>query len=101
MSDPSKSPNIGGVFATQGMCTEEGKPFVMSFVNDQPFGQLTPAEAIAMGTRCIQSAIEAERDAGTLDFLTSTGMGTEDAALFISAMRDHRQQDGPSEGLGN
>lgn len=92
---------LGGVFSTQGMATKEGKPFVMTFVNDEPFGQVTPAEAIAMGTRIIQSGIEAERDAGTMAFLTSTGMDEEDAARFLMAMRDHRQQAEPREGLGN
>lgn len=92
---------IGGVFSTLGGATPEGKPFVMTFVNDEPFGQLSPAEAIAMGTRCIQSAIEAERDAGMIAFLKTTALDDEAIGLMIMAMRDHRQQAEPREGLGN
>lgn len=99
MGEPHKK--LGGVISTQGMTTKEGKPFVMSFINDEPFGQLSPTEAIAMGTRCIQSAIEAERDAGMVAFFRSTGMEDEDAARMILAMRDHREQAEPKEGLGN
>lgn len=92
---------IAGVFSTQGGTTKAGKPFVQTLVNDEPFGQLTPAEAIAMGTRIIQSAIEAERDAGLVAFLKTTAMEDEDIGRMIMAMRDHRQQAEPKEGLGN
>jgi 20S proteasome alpha/beta subunit len=91
----------GGVFETQGMVTVEGKAFVTTFVNEQPFGQMSPAEAIAMGTRCIQSAIEAERDAGLIKFLKSLGTGEQEVNALIVGMRDYRNQAGPSEGLGN
>jgi hypothetical protein len=100
MADEAHS-RIGGVFSTQGMATKAGKPFVMTYVNDEPFGQLTPSEAIAMGTRMIQSAIEAERDAGMIAFFRSIDMDEEDAGRMIMAMRDHRQQAEPQEGLGN
>lgn len=91
----------GGIFETHGMVTKEGKAFVMTFVNEEPFGQLTPAEAIAMGTRCIQSAIEAERDAGLVAFLKKTDMDDDSISGLILAMRDHREQATPKEGLGN
>lgn len=101
MDEHEPQGKIGGVFMTQGMATSEGKPFVMTFVNDKPFGQLTPAEAIAMGTRCIQSAIEAERDAGLIAYLRTTKLSDEEISTLILHMRDHRQQADSSEGLGN
>lgn len=91
----------GGVFSTQGMVTTEGKAFVGTFINDQAFGQMSPAEAIAMGTRCIQSAIEAERDAGLIKFLKSLGTGAAEINALIVGMRDYRDQAEPKEGLGN
>lgn len=91
----------GGIFETQGCVTEEGKAFVATFLNGQSFGQLSPAEAIAMGTRCIQSAIEAERDAGLIKFLQSLGTGQQEINALIAGMRDYRDQAGPKEGLGN
>jgi hypothetical protein len=91
----------GGVFSTHGMVTAEGKAFVATFIDEVPFGQLTPAEAIAMGTRCIQSAIEAERDGGMIRHLQSLGMGDQEINALIIGMRDHRDHAGPSEGLGN
>jgi hypothetical protein len=54
-----------------------------------------------MGTRCIQSAIEAERDAGLVAFFKSSGMEDEDISALILAMRDHREEAEPKEGLGN
>lgn len=94
---------IGSVVSTDARATLEGKPFVVVLVNEVEVGQLTPAEAIAMGTRFIQSGIEAERDAGTVAFLTSYGggMDKQDVGAFIAAMRDHRQQAEPREGRGN
>jgi hypothetical protein len=94
---------IGKVVSTDARATLAGKPFVVVLVNDEEVGQLTPGEAIAMGTRFIQSGIEAERDAGTVAFLTSFegGMDEQAIAAFIVAMREHRQQAEPREGMGN
>jgi hypothetical protein len=91
----------GGVISTHGMVTKDGKAFVTTYVDEVPFGQMTPAEAIAMGTRCIQSAIEAERDAGMVGYLKSLQYGDEEISRVISGMRDHREQAEPREGLGN
>ena len=95
-----KLPPEGGSIETQGACTREGKPFVISIVNGEPFGQLTPREAIEMGTRFIQSAIEAERDAGTLKAMKKYALDSGDdekaaeqfAASFIMMIREHRDQ---------
>lgn len=92
----------GGVFSTHGMVTKAGKPFVGTFVNDEPFGQLSPAEGYALGIRAISAAIEAERDAGLVAYLKDVGgMDDEEIAAIIVGMREHRQQYDPPEGLGN
>lgn len=91
----------GGVISTQGMVTTEGKAFVTTFINEEPFGQMSPAEAIAMGTRCIQSAIEAERDAGLIQFLRSIDQDEAAINAVLLGMRDYRDQAEPREGLGN
>lgn len=91
----------GGVISTHGMVTKEGKAFVSTYINEAPFGQMSPAEAIVMGTRCIQSAIESERDAGMVRFLKSLDMDEDKINAFIVGMRDYRDQAEPREGLGN
>jgi hypothetical protein len=94
----------GGEFALHGAVNRDGKPFVVTSVNGEPFGQLSPAEAIALGTRAIQSAIEAERDAATLlamrRFAVESGEDDADsaerfAASIIVAIRAHRGQVDP------
>lgn len=93
---------MGGVFSTQGKVTKEGKAFVETFVNDEPFGQLSPEEAIAMGVRAISAGIEAERDAGLIRFLKASAKLDDDAiAVLINGMREHRDQYDPPFGLGN
>lgn len=87
----------GGILGTEAGATAEGKPFVVTLVDGAKFGQLTPSEAIAMGVRCIQSAIEAERDAGTVAFFREQGMGDREIAGFLHGMRAHRQQSEPNE----
>lgn len=92
----------GGVFSSQGQVTLEGKPFVATFLNDEPFGQLSPEEAIAMGIRTISSAIEAERDAGLIRFLKDEGKLDDEAiGVLLVGMRDFREQYDPPQGLGN
>lgn len=91
----------GGVFTTHGQVTIEGKPFVRTEINDQPFGQLTPPEAYALGIRAISAAIEAERDAGMIRHLRSVGMPYEGISELLRGMREHRDQYDPPEGLGN
>lgn len=92
----------GGVFSAQGQVTKAGKPFVATFINEKPFGHLAPAEAIALGTRIIQAAIEAECDAGLIRFLKAE-LDFDDAAvsLLLIGMRNYREQYDPPEGLGN
>lgn len=96
-------PVRGGSFFTNGATTKDGKPFVITQYEDTEGnviaqGQLTPAQAISGGLRQIQAAIEAERDAGMLAYLTEMGMEKEAIAALISGMRDHRQQYDPPHG---
>ena len=44
----------------------QGEPFVTTLVDGKEFGTLSCQDALNMGLRIIQSAIEAERDAGLL-----------------------------------
>jgi len=92
---------LGGVFSTQGQVTIEGKPFVATFVNDKPFGQLEPREAIALGIRTISAAIEAERDAGLIRFFKEADMDDQAIGVLLTKMREHREQYDPPWGLGN
>lgn len=91
----------GGVFSTHGKVTIEGKPFVATYVNDEPFGQLSPKEAIALGIRTISAAIEAERDGGLIRFFKERGMDDRAIGALLVGMREHREQYDPPEGLGN
>jgi hypothetical protein len=92
----------GGVFSTHGQVTIEGKPFVVTFVNDEPFGQLSPKEAVALGVRAISAAIEAERDAGLVRFFKER-LEMDDVALsaVIAGMREYREQTDLPDGSGN
>jgi hypothetical protein len=87
----------GGVISTEAGCTRAGKPFVITLVNGEKFGQITPAEAIAMGTRFIQHGIEAERDGGMVAYLREQGFSDKKIAEEIAQMRDHREQYDPPE----
>lgn len=75
-----------------------GKPFVQltCFVGDDPVfaTKMSPDLATALGLRAIQSAIEAERDAGFIAFLRDSLGMTDDQQIgaMLSGMRDHRQQ---------
>lgn len=86
---------------TEGMCTVKGKPFVQITArcavsgksSHEHKGQVDPAEAIQLGLRLIQAAIEAERDAGTLKFLTTEAeFDLPHAGVLIEGMRRNRQQ---------
>ncbi|WP_297775092.1 hypothetical protein [Mycobacterium sp.] len=93
----------GGVFSLHGAVNMRGEPFVITEVNGEPFGQLTPREAMNLGTRAIQAAIEAERDAATLVAMRKFGIvvvgdpesADRFAASIIQAIRDNRGQVDP------
>lgn len=85
----------GGYFELQGCVRIDGKPFVMTTIDGEPFGQLTPAEALNHGIRAVQAAVEAERDAATVLGLKKMGMGDTEIAGFIAMVREHRGQVDP------
>lgn len=105
MPAPERDPDWpqGGYFELQGAVNVHGKPFVLTSIDGEPFGQLTPAEAINHGVRAIQAGIEAERDAATFVAMTKFAGGEGDdaddakrfAAGIIAAIRDHRGQVDP------
>lgn len=105
MPAPERDPDWpqGGYFELQGAVNRNGKPFVLTSIDGEPFGQLTPAEAINHGVRAIQAGIEAERDAATFAAMTKFARdpadSDEEAARFaagvIAAIRDHRGQVDP------
>lgn len=74
-----------------------GNPFIQltCSVGDKEVFQvnLSPDVATALGLRALQSAIEAERDAGFIKFLRDE-MGVEDRLIgpMLSGMREYRQQ---------
>jgi hypothetical protein len=80
----------------QGAARIDGKPFVILLIDGEQKGQLTPAEAVAHGTRAIQAAIEAERDAGFVEFWREEmGRSEEETSALILGMREHRSQSDP------
>jgi hypothetical protein len=91
----------GGVFEVHGQVTIEGKPFVLTSIDEKPFGQLTPQESIALGVRAISAGIEAERDAGMIRFLQSIDFDIEAINAMLTGLREYREQYDPPEGLGN
>lgn len=88
----------------QGAVRSDGKPFVIVLTDGEQTGQLTPGEAVAFGTRAIQAAIEAERDAATVlamkKYAKDSGEQDEEAAErfaagFLVLIREHRSQVDP------
>lgn len=104
--DPTPGPKMAEGIGLQGAVREDGKPFVVIYVDGEPYGQLDPAEAIAHGTRAIQAAIEAERDAAVvlacLETAAAAGdpkeKGDEMAVALLEMTRRHRQQHDPDPG---
>lgn len=96
MSDRTTAhPPSGDLIELQGAVRLDGKPFVIVLQNGEQTGQLTPGEAVNFGTRAIQAAIEAERDAATVLAMKGAGFGEVEAAGMLSLIRDHRSQVDP------
>lgn len=81
----------------------DGRPFVQMTcsLGDEPVfaTKMPPAVATALGLRAIQSAIEAERDAGFVAFCRKV-LELDDQAIggMLMGLRDHRQQFDPAAG---
>lgn len=91
----------GGVFETHGMVRKDGTPFVRTFINEEPFGELSVKESVALGVRAISAAIEAERDAGLIAFFRKADFDDEAINVVLNGVREYREQYDPPEGLGN
>lgn len=74
----------------------DGRPFVQMTcaLDGVPVfaAKLSPDVVTALGLRAIQSAIEAERDAGFIAFLNSLGADDEHIGAMLTGLRDHRVQ---------
>lgn len=71
--------------------TIEGKPFVKHSWGDRE-AQLAPAQSVQLGMGYITAAIEAERDAALIAFMTAEGFSPHEAGIFLFGLREHRQQ---------
>lgn len=85
----------GGNITCHGQVTLEGKPFVLTAVDGRPFGQLTPRDAINMGTRFIMAGIEAERDAGLIRSMLDEGKSKREIGETLTKIRSYRDQADP------
>lgn len=90
-----KHPDPPDLIETLGQVRLDGKPFVLLLLDGKAAGQLPPSEAMAMGIRFIQSAIEAERDAATILGLRDAGFDDATSAGFLDFVRKHRGQVDP------
>jgi hypothetical protein len=84
------------VFEAQ-VSARDGRPFVKmtcTLADGTPVfaAQFLPSVVTALGLRAIQSAIEAERDAGLIAFLQSLEMPGEAVNGMLVGLRDHREQ---------
>lgn len=94
---------MSGLIELQGAVRKDGKPFVIVLTDGEQTGQLTPAEAVNFGTRAIQAAIEAERDAATVlamkkmarDAGESEDESERAAAGMLQVIRGYRSQVDP------
>lgn len=100
-----RGPDSGGVETTTfDPCVNapDGRPFVqMTCALDgvPVFAvKLSPAVMTALGLRAIQSAIEAERDAGVVAFLKEGGADERVIGGLLMGMREHRAQFEPEAG---
>ncbi len=88
----------GGSIQCLGQVRIDGKPFVLTSVAGKDFGQLTPAEAINMGTQFIMAAIEAERDAGVVRGMLDEGKTLEEIGAQLTTIRKYRDSADPNPG---
>lgn len=74
----------------------DGRPFVKmtcSLDGEPVFAaQFPPAVVTALGLRAVQSAIEAERDAGFIAFLHEIGAPADKIGAMLVGLREHREQ---------
>ncbi len=95
----SRDPDAAGVETTvfEAMVSaRDGRPFVQmtcALDGEPVFAvKMAPGDVTALGLRAIQSAIEAERDAGFIKFLRSIGAGDAELVSMLNGLRENRQQ---------
>lgn len=93
--DQSATRPPGGVIECVGQVRLDGKPFVKTVVGGRDFGQLAPRDAMAMGTRFIMAAIEAERDAGVVRGMLDEGKTPEEIGAQLTTIRRYRDSADP------
>jgi hypothetical protein len=74
----------------------DGRPFVQMTcaLDGAPVFavKMSPAVCTALGLRAIQASIEAERDAGLIEFLRTAGFDDRAVAVVLVGLREHREQ---------
>lgn len=85
----------GGNIECVGQVRADGKPFVLTRVGGKEFGQLSPRDALNMGTRFIMAAIEAERDAGVVRAMLDGGFAQQEIAAQLTLIRKYRDSADP------
>jgi hypothetical protein len=68
---------------------------VIISLDGKPWAQVPPADCAQLGFQAIESAIEAERDAGLFGYLSNVVFGKDDAAAaarVLAGLRDYREQ---------
>lgn len=90
----SAAPGIGEEVEVQGVVgIRDGKPQVHMRAGEAAW-MLTPTEALEHALKTLAAAMEAERDAATIAFLTDPhgpAFDEQTAGGFLMGMRDHRQ----------
>lgn len=89
------STSQSGMISCVGQVTLAGKPFVRTVVGGNDFGQLTPRDAMNMGTRFIMAAIEAEMDSGIVRGMLDAGESKEAINQRLTTMRKYRDSADP------
>ena len=92
MSNPQESTTFEAMVSAR-----DGRPFVQMTcsLGDNPVFavKMSPDVITALGLRAIQAAIEAERDAGFVDFMRKDlRAGDPEIGAMLSGLRDHRRQ---------
>lgn len=85
------SPGTSDELTVQGIVSSTTGQPVVQFRNGEVAWQQDPATARAHALQTLDAAVEAERDAATIAFLTqSSDLDDRDASAFLHGMRQHR-----------
>lgn len=92
------APGVGPEVVVQGIvASRDGTPLVQMRTGEAAW-QMSPLDARRHALIVLNAATEAERDAATVEFLSTFSDGDEQfVGGFLAAMRDHRQQAIPGD----